>query len=48
VYEHTVYDWRKCEFIGWHVLTFLIFYKKNEKEPDRNYEEWSASLGYGR
>ena len=48
VYEHTAYDWRKCEFIGWHVLTFLIFYLSDEKEPDRNYEEWSASLGYGR
>ncbi|MDD2903482.1 MAG: metallophosphoesterase [Syntrophales bacterium] len=48
VYEHTASDWFNCEFIGWHVLTFLIFYLKNEKEPDRNYEEWSASLGYGR
>jgi UDP-2,3-diacylglucosamine pyrophosphatase LpxH len=45
VFEHTAYDWRSCEFIGWHVLTFLIFYQIKEKEPERHYEVWSASLG---
>ena len=48
VYEHTAFDWLNCEFIGWHVLTFLIFYLKQEKDQDRNYEVWSGSLGYGR
>jgi UDP-2,3-diacylglucosamine pyrophosphatase LpxH len=48
VYEHTAFDWLNYEFIGWHVLTFLIFYQNHEKKQDRNYEVWSASLGYGR
>jgi UDP-2,3-diacylglucosamine pyrophosphatase LpxH len=47
VFEHTIFDPDSCEFIGWHVLTFLVFYLAAEKEPDRNYEVWSASLGYG-
>jgi UDP-2,3-diacylglucosamine pyrophosphatase LpxH len=47
VFEHTVFDPDRCEFIGWYVLTFLVFYLAAEKEPDRNYEVWSASLGYG-
>jgi UDP-2,3-diacylglucosamine pyrophosphatase LpxH len=45
VFEHTAYDWRNCEFIGWYVLTFLVFYLPQEKEEERNYEVWSASLG---
>ncbi|MEW5800939.1 MAG: hypothetical protein AB1847_02435 [bacterium] len=48
VFEHTTFDSDNCEFIGWHVMTFVIFYLKEEKERDRNYEIWSASLGYGR
>jgi len=29
-------------------MTFLVFYLPEEKERDRNYEVWSASLGYGK
>jgi len=47
IFEHTVFDVDLCEFIGWYVMTFLVFYLLEEKEPDRNYEVWSASLGYG-
>jgi len=46
VFEHTVEDEESCEFIGWHVLNFLVFYLREEKEIDREYEVWSASLGY--
>jgi UDP-2,3-diacylglucosamine pyrophosphatase LpxH len=45
VFEHTVFDVDSCEFIGWYVMTFLVFYLLQEKEPDRDYEVWSASLG---
>jgi UDP-2,3-diacylglucosamine pyrophosphatase LpxH len=48
VFEHTTFDQENCEFIGWHVMTFIVFYLEEEKERDRNYEVWSASLGYGR
>ncbi len=48
VFEHTTFDQENCEFIGWHVMTFIVFYLEEEKEKDRNYEVWSASLGYGR
>lgn len=48
VFEHTAFDRDNCEFIGWHVMTFVVFYLKEEKEKDRNFEVWSASLGYGR
>lgn len=47
VFEHAVFDVDTFEFIGWHVMTFLVFYLPEEKERDRNYEVWSASLGYG-
>jgi UDP-2,3-diacylglucosamine pyrophosphatase LpxH len=45
IFEHTAYDRLQCEFVDWQVLTFLVFYLPSEKEPDRNYEVWSASLG---
>ena len=45
VFEQTVYDPDSCEFIGWHVMTFLVFYLAGEREPDRHFEMWSASLG---
>jgi UDP-2,3-diacylglucosamine pyrophosphatase LpxH len=48
VFEATAFDEDKCEFIGWHVMTFVVFYLESEKEKDRNYEVWSGSLGYGR
>ena len=48
VFEATAFDEEKCEFIGWHVMTFVVFYLGSEKEKDRNYEVWSGSLGYGR
>ncbi len=48
VFEQTSFDRENCEFIGWHVLTFVVFYLEQEKGKDRNYEVWSASLGYGR
>jgi UDP-2,3-diacylglucosamine pyrophosphatase LpxH len=44
VFEHTVFNPEKLEFIGWYVLTFLVFYLPEEK-GERNYEMWSASLG---
>lgn len=47
VFEHTVYDEDSLEFIGWYVMTFVVFYLPSEKEIDREYEVWSASLGYG-
>ncbi len=47
VFEHTVFDQDTFEFIGWYVMTFLVFYLQEEKERDRKYEVWSASLGYG-
>lgn len=48
VFEHTVFDVDSFEFIGWYVMTFLVFYLPEEKERDRSYEVWSASLGYGK
>jgi UDP-2,3-diacylglucosamine pyrophosphatase LpxH len=48
VFEHTVFDVDNLEFIGWYVMTFLVFYLPEEKERDRNYEVWSASLSYGK
>ena len=45
VFEQTVFDAENCEFIGWHVMTFLVFYLAGEREPDRHFEMWSASLG---
>ncbi len=45
VFEHTVYDSDSLEFIGWYVMTFLVFYLPEERELDRKYEVWSASLG---
>jgi hypothetical protein len=48
VFEHTAFDPDSFEFIGWHVLTFIVFYLEKEKEKNRNYEVWSASLGFGR
>jgi len=47
VFEATAFDVEKCEFIGWHVMTFVVFYLGSEK-GDRNYEVWSGSLGYER
>ncbi|MFH1147031.1 MAG: hypothetical protein V1736_04920 [Pseudomonadota bacterium] len=48
VFEQTAFDQNNCEFMGWHVMTFVVFYLREEKEEDRNYEVWSASLGYGK
>lgn len=48
VFERTAFKKKNCDFIGWEVLTFVVFYLEEEKQPDRNYELWSASLGYGR
>jgi UDP-2,3-diacylglucosamine pyrophosphatase LpxH len=48
VFEHTVFDVDSFEFIGWYVMTFLVFYLPEEKKLDRKYEVWSASLGYGK
>jgi len=48
VFVQTAFDTDNCEFIGWHVMTFLIFYLPEERDPGRHYETWSASLGYGR
>jgi UDP-2,3-diacylglucosamine pyrophosphatase LpxH len=45
VFEQTAFDEENCEFVGWHVMTFLVFYLAEEREPDRHYEMWSASLG---
>lgn len=45
VFEHTAFEVKDCEFIGWYVLTFIVFYLELEKEPERNYEVWAASLG---
>jgi UDP-2,3-diacylglucosamine pyrophosphatase LpxH len=48
VFEHTTFDKEKCELIGWHVMTFVLFYLESEKDKNRNYEVWSNSLGQGR
>jgi hypothetical protein len=45
VFEPTAFDAENCEFIGWHVMTFLVFYLREEREVDRHFEVWSASLG---
>ena len=45
VFEPTAFDAENCEFIGWHVMTFLVFYLPEEREIDRHFEMWSASLG---
>lgn len=47
VFEATAFDGENCSFIGWHVMTFIVFYREEEKERERNYEVWSASLGFG-
>jgi hypothetical protein len=48
IFEQTCFDEDKCEFIGWHVGTFVLFYLESEREKDRCYETWSGSLGYDR
>jgi UDP-2,3-diacylglucosamine pyrophosphatase LpxH len=48
VFEQTCMDEDKCEFVGWHVGTFVLFYLESEREKDRCYETWSGSLGYSR
>jgi UDP-2,3-diacylglucosamine pyrophosphatase LpxH len=48
VFEQTCFDEDKCEFVGWHVGTFVLFYLKTEREESRCYETWSGSLGYSR
>jgi UDP-2,3-diacylglucosamine pyrophosphatase LpxH len=45
VFEPTAFDAENCEFIGWHVMTFLVFYLPEEREANRHFEMWSASLG---
>jgi UDP-2,3-diacylglucosamine pyrophosphatase LpxH len=45
VFEQTAFDVENYEFIGWHVMTFLVFYLQAEREVDRHFEMWSASLG---
>ncbi len=45
VFELTAFDAENYEFIGWHVMTFLVFYLPEEREVDRHFEMWSASLG---
>jgi len=47
VFEQTAFDTKKCKFIGWYVMTFVLFYLEEEKEKDRHYEVWSGSLDYG-
>lgn len=46
VFEQTCINEDKCEFIGWHVATFIVFYLESECEKERCYETWSGSLGY--
>lgn len=46
VFEQTCFDEDKCEFIGWYVATFVLFYLESEREKERCYETWSGSLGY--
>jgi UDP-2,3-diacylglucosamine pyrophosphatase LpxH len=46
VFEQTCINEDKCEFIGWHVGTFVVFYLESEYEKERCYETWSGSLGY--
>jgi UDP-2,3-diacylglucosamine pyrophosphatase LpxH len=48
VFEQTCMDEEKCEFIGWHVATFVLFYLESEREKERCYETWSGSLGQTR
>ena len=45
VFEPTAFEVKDCEFTGWYSLTFIVFYLELEKEPERNYEAWAASLG---
>jgi len=45
VFEHTICDKHDCHFIGWDVMTFVVFYLDEEKGKGRDYEVWSASLG---
>jgi len=46
VFEQTCINEDKCEFIGWYVATFVVFYLESEYEKERCYETWSGSLGY--
>lgn len=46
VYELTAFNKRKNEFVGWQVMCFVVFYLENEKERDKKYEVWSASINY--
>jgi UDP-2,3-diacylglucosamine pyrophosphatase LpxH len=48
VFEQTTMDDQNCEFIGWHVGTFVLFYLESEREKDRCYETWTGSLGFSR
>jgi UDP-2,3-diacylglucosamine pyrophosphatase LpxH len=48
VFEQTAMDDENCEFIGWHVGTYVLFYLESEREKDRCYETWTGSLGFTR
>lgn len=45
VFEQTAFDAENCEFIGWHVMTFLVFYLPEEREVDRALRDVVRSLG---
>jgi UDP-2,3-diacylglucosamine pyrophosphatase LpxH len=44
VQEKTAFDPENCEFLGRHVMTFIAFYLKDEREGYR-FEVWNGALG---
>lgn len=44
VHEMAAADLKRPEFVGYKVMTYLVFYKEDER-VDREFETWSGALG---
>ena len=44
VHQRTLFDRKNREFMSWHVLTFVCFYRKDE-DGDHLSKVWNGALG---
>ncbi len=44
-HTRTSFDRESREFIGWHVLTHISFYRSDEAEGRQQFEVWNGALG---
>lgn len=47
IHRRTAYDKESYEFMGWKVMTFIAFYRGNERKrkAERKFEIWNGALG---